>query len=399
MGHTGSFAAVGDTGSFPVAGGAGFLPAAEDTGEFGGIGATGSFPATDGAAPHPEPEPEADAAQDGPLAAAAGAPWGDFAAEEGSAASISPLRGKHRVVKQRNALARSSTVLGVGVIAAVGAGGIAAAQGKAPVSISMPDAVAQHIPKSVAALPVVGSLVPDAKPAPEAVLASAPLTSAGVTTADFVHGDTDAGEALRARILQQASAQQQAADDARQAEAERAAVHTAQAEAAKQQAAAQKKADAAKKKAAEEAKKKAEAARLAELAKSYTLPVVSYTITGQFGDPGALWSSGYHTGLDFAAPTGTPIKAVHGGTVTSAGWAGAYGYRTVVKLDDGEELWYCHQSSMLVTAGQKVETGEVIGRVGATGNVTGPHLHLEVHTTAGTAIDPAPWLRDHGLKP
>ena len=92
-----------------------------------------------------------------------------------------------------------------------------------------------------------------------------------------------------------------------------------------------------------------------------------------------MWSSGYHTGLDFAAPTGTLIKAVHSGTVTEAGWAGSYGYRTILTLDDGTELWFCHQSSISVSVGQKVATGEVIGRVGATGNVTGPHLHLEVH--------------------
>ena len=84
-----------------------------------------------------------------------------------------------------------------------------------------------------------------------------------------------------------------------------------------------------------------------------------------------MWSSGHHTGLDFAAPTGTPLKAVHSGTVKSAGWAGSYGYRTVLELDDGTEIWYCHQSSMNVTAGQKVTTGDAIGRVGATGNVTG----------------------------
>ncbi|MGQ4514712.1 peptidoglycan DD-metalloendopeptidase family protein [Streptomyces sp. DW26H14] len=342
-----------------------------------------------------EAVPDGGPALDGPAEKA----WGEFVAEEGSATSISPLRGKHRVIKQRSALARSSTVLGVGVIAAVGAGGIAAAEGRAPVAISMPDAIADHVPQGVASLPVVNSLMPDEEPTPAAVLASAPLTTAGVSTADFEHGATDAGEALRARILQQASAQRQAADDAQQARAEQDAVRAARAHAAKEQKAAQQKAEAAKKKAEAEARKKAEAARLAELAKSYSLPVASYTITGQFGDPGPLWSSGYHTGLDFAAPTGTPIKAVHSGTVVSAGWAGSYGYRTVVKLDDGEELWYCHQSSMLVSAGQKVSTGDVIGRVGATGNVTGPHLHLEVRTTAGKAIDPRPWLEDHGLKP
>nr|WP_237519904.1 M23 family metallopeptidase [Streptomyces sp. HUCO-GS316] len=113
-----------------------------------------------------------------------------------------------------------------------------------------------------------------------------------------------------------------------------------------------------------------------------------------------MWSSGYHTGLDFAAPTGTPIKAIHSGTITEAGWSGSYGYRTVLTLDDGTELWFAHQSSINVSVGQKVTTGDVIGRVGATGNVTGAHLHLEVHA-GGSAdgIDPMAWLRGKGLTP
>ncbi|MDX6328005.1 MAG: hypothetical protein QOI83_388, partial [Streptomycetaceae bacterium] len=56
----------------------------------------------------------------------------------------------------------------------------------------------------------------------------------------------------------------------------------------------------------------------------------------------------------------------------------------------------CHQSSMIVTSG-KVTTGQTIGRVGATGNVTGPHLHLEVRPGGGAPIDPMPWLRAKGL--
>ncbi|MCZ9339478.1 M23 family metallopeptidase, partial [Streptomyces sp. TRM76130] len=115
------------------------------------------------------------------------------------------------------------------------------------------------------------------------------------------------------------------------------------------------------------AAEKAEAERLAELAKQYVLPTSSYTITSTFGQAGVYWSSGYHTGLDFAAPTGTLIKAVHSGTITEAGWAGSYGYRTILTLDDGTEVWFCHQSSISVSVGQKVSTGDVIGRVGATG--------------------------------
>ncbi|KOG86883.1 peptidase, partial [Streptomyces varsoviensis] len=137
--------------------------------------------------------------------------------------------------------------------------------------------------------------------------------------------------------------------------------------------------------------------RSAKPATGYTLPVGSYTLTAGFGQSGDMWSAN-HTGQDFAAPTGTPIKAVRGGTITHAGWAGSYGYRTVLTLDDGTELWFCHQSSITVTSG-KVKAGDVIGRVGATGNVTGPHLHLEVRPGGGAPVDPMTWLREHGLRP
>ncbi|MEU1074404.1 MULTISPECIES: M23 family metallopeptidase [unclassified Streptomyces] len=322
--------------------------------------------------------------------------------------SVSSVRGRHRVIKQRGGLARSSTVLGVGVIAAVGAGGMASAQTKPPVSISLPDSVADNLP-DVKSLPGVGALItgiagddkPDASPvaAADRAVASAPLTMAGVSRAAAEQGATGAGEALRARILQQAEQQRSSAEAEAKASAEKAAAQQAAAEAKAAQSAAQQKAAAEKKAAEEAAAKKAEEERLAELAKSYSLPVASYTITSTFGQAGSMWSSGHHTGLDFAAPTGTPLKAVHGGTVKSAGWSGSYGYRTVIELEDGSELWYCHQSSIAVGAGQKVSTGETIGRVGATGNVTGPHLHLEVHTPGGTGVDPMAWLQSKGLNP
>jgi murein DD-endopeptidase MepM/ murein hydrolase activator NlpD len=316
-------------------------------------------------------------------------PWEEWNPTEDS---VRPVRGRHRVSKQRGGgLARSSTVLGVGVIAAVGAGGMAtAAPGKPPVSISLPD-LSSVTESAKALISDGGSSTPKGS--------ATPLTSAGLTSTDAAQGSTDAGEALRARIMQQAESQQDQVDNAAQKAAEAAAAKQAVALAAKQQDDAEAKAAATKKKAEQEAKAKAEAARLAELAKSYSLPTSSYTLTGRFGDAGSMWSSGYHTGLDFAAPTGTLIKAIHSGTVTEAGWAGAYGYRTILTLDDGTELWFCHQSSISVSVGQKVATGDVIGRVGATGNVTGPHLHLEVHPDGGDAIDPMAWLRGKGLNP
>ncbi|MDJ0463533.1 M23 family metallopeptidase [Streptomyces sp. H27-C3] len=315
--------------------------------------------------------------------------------------SIRPVRGKHRVAKQRGGIARSSTVLGVGVIAAVGAGGIATAQDKPAVSISLPDSIADSLPDAKS-LPGVGALFSDDSDGDsgvttgEAVVAATPLTTAGVSTADARQGTTGAGEVLRARILQQADQQQAAADAAAKQAAESAAAERAAADAKDQQDEA--KADAAEKerKAKEAAEAKAEAKRLAKLAASYSLPTSSYTLTSTYGQSGSMWSSGQHTGLDFAAPTGTPVKAVHGGTIKSAGWSGSYGYRIVLELDDGTEIWYCHLSSMSVTSGN-VGTGDTIGNVGATGNVTGPHLHLEVHTPGGDGVDPASWLRGKGL--
>ncbi|MEV8565561.1 M23 family metallopeptidase [Streptomyces sp. NPDC051322] len=314
--------------------------------------------------------------------------------------SLRPLRGKHRVAKQRGGIARSSTVLGVGVIAAVGAGGMASAQAKPPVSISLPDlpqSVKDKLPDAES-LPGVGGLISDIDGhSSSATGTDTGVTGAALTSASTGTGSSDAGEALRTRILQQAEQQQGAVDDQAAVTAEKAAAAKAAAEAVKQQDAAAAKEKAAKKKAEAEAKAKAEKERLAKLAASYSLPVASYTLTSHFGDSGSMWSSGYHTGLDFAAPTGTPIKAVHSGTVKSAGWSGSYGYRTVITLDDGTELWFCHQSSIAVSAGQKVTTGQVIGNVGATGNVTGPHLHLEVRPGGGDPIDPLTWLANKGI--
>ena len=127
------------------------------------------------------------------------------------------------------------------------------------------------------------------------------------------------------------------------------------------------------------------------------LPVASYHLTARFGDYG-LWSS-YHTGLDFAAPSGTPIYAVANGTISSASYDGSYGNKTVQTLEDGTELWYCHQTSFVVSAGETVHAGELIGYIGSTGHVTGPHLHLEVRPGGGDPVDPYSALLVHGVTP
>jgi murein DD-endopeptidase MepM/ murein hydrolase activator NlpD len=314
-----------------------------------------------------------------------------------TADSVRPVRGRHRVAKQRGGMARSGAVLGVGMIAAVGAGGMAGAKEK-PASISVADmsslagSVAEELPSGI------GDLVPGIDSADTTTVAAAPLTQAGFTTEAAPEGAPggDAGESLRARILAQAAQQQSAADATAREEA--AAFSAAEAaEAAAKKAEAEREAEAERKReAAEEARRKAEAARLAELARSYSVPLSSYTLSSSYGAGGSMWEND-HTGQDFAAQTGTPVMAVHGGTVKEAGWAGSYGYRIVLELDDGTEVWYCHLSSMNVSAGAEVNTKDVIGNVGSTGNSTGPHLHLEVRPGGGSPVDPLAWLRGKGL--
>jgi murein DD-endopeptidase MepM/ murein hydrolase activator NlpD len=132
----------------------------------------------------------------------------------------------------------------------------------------------------------------------------------------------------------------------------------------------------------------------------WVLPVAPgvYHLTARFGEYSYLWSN-MHTGLDFAAPTGTPILAVAGGTITETGYSGAYGNRTIETLPDGTELWYCHQNEFGTSVGATVKPGQVIGYIGSTGNVTGPHLHLEVHPGGGDPVDPYTALQVHGLQP
>ncbi|MCX4978227.1 LysM peptidoglycan-binding domain-containing M23 family metallopeptidase [Streptomyces sp. NBC_00620] len=131
----------------------------------------------------------------------------------------------------------------------------------------------------------------------------------------------------------------------------------------------------------------------------YTLPVEGATVGTAYKTAGSMWSSGYHTGVDFVVPTGTTIKSIAAGTVVSAGWGGAYGNQVVIQHTDGQYSQYAHMSSLSVSAGQTVTEGQQIGLSGATGNVTGPHLHFEIRTTPdyGSDVDPVAYLRAHGV--
>jgi murein DD-endopeptidase MepM/ murein hydrolase activator NlpD len=99
----------------------------------------------------------------------------------------------------------------------------------------------------------------------------------------------------------------------------------------------------------------------------------------------------FHSGVDIGAPMGAPVVAAGSGTIVSAGWFGGYGKAIVIQHNGVQQTLYGHLSEVFVQPGQKIEQGTVIGRVGSTGNSTGPHLHFEarVATADGwVAIDP-----------
>jgi murein DD-endopeptidase MepM/ murein hydrolase activator NlpD len=146
----------------------------------------------------------------------------------------------------------------------------------------------------------------------------------------------------------------------------------------------------AARKAAKEARIAAEKAR-----PKWVLPVAGFRLTAGFGEYG-LWSSS-HTGQDFACAYGTPIHAVGDGRIIFAAYDGAYGNKIAIEHEDGTVTWYAHMDSFVRTSGT-VQAGDVIGRVGMTGNTTGAHLHLEVRPHDGGPVPPLTWLRAHGIK-
>jgi hypothetical protein len=142
------------------------------------------------------------------------------------------------------------------------------------------------------------------------------------------------------------------------------------------------------------------------------LPAGSYQLTSGFG---MRWGR-LHAGIDFAAPTGTPIHAAAAGVVLDAGCTSprcdipgspdmpGCGLRVNINHGGGIVTRYCHAVALDVVAGEQVVAGQVIGLVGSTGNSSGSHLHFEVHhsappATSDTAVDPVPHLQAVGLNP
>lgn len=117
---------------------------------------------------------------------------------------------------------------------------------------------------------------------------------------------------------------------------------------------------------------------------------VNGKITSRFGNVSSI-RSGAHTGTDICCSTGTPIKAVAGGTVIFSERNGSYG--NLIKIDHGNgvETWYAHCNELYAKVGKKVNAGDVIATVGSTGNSTGSHLHLEIRVN-GVAVNPQQYL-------
>lgn len=130
----------------------------------------------------------------------------------------------------------------------------------------------------------------------------------------------------------------------------------------------------------------------------WRIPLASFRLSSCYGP---RWGA-MHRGLDMSAPHGSAIRAVHAGVVTRAGWIwNGYGISVVVKHGDGTWSHYAHMSREVVSVGQRVSAGQILGRVGSTGDSTGPHLHLEIARSSailGSQINPAPFLRARGVK-
>lgn len=115
-------------------------------------------------------------------------------------------------------------------------------------------------------------------------------------------------------------------------------------------------------------------------------------LSANFGARGGYWSV-RHTGIDFDADYGTPVKAVMKGTVIKTGYDHAYGNFVVIRTKVGGDIWYAHLSRIKkkMKYGKPVQSGQTIGYVGSTGNSTGTHLHLEVRRN-DYPVDPAKFL-------
>ena len=123
---------------------------------------------------------------------------------------------------------------------------------------------------------------------------------------------------------------------------------------------------------------------------SFRWPITG-RITSYFGGRYIFGSYSYHSGLDIAASYGAAVCAADGGTVTFAGYKGSYGNLVIITHDNGIQTYYAHNSSLVVSVGDKVYKGQQVAKAGSTGRSTGVHCHFEVRVN-GTAVNPLSYL-------
>ncbi|OKI32756.1 peptidase M23 [Streptomyces sp. TSRI0281] len=133
--------------------------------------------------------------------------------------------------------------------------------------------------------------------------------------------------------------------------------------------------------------------------RSWVTPVETYELSAGFDSVGEHWTR-RHTGQDFAVDIGTPVRSVGAGRVASVSCGGAFGIEVLVRHAGGYFTQYAHLAGVTVDQGEQVHAGQWVGQSGTTGNSTGPHLHFEVRLTPqlGSGVDPARWLREHGVR-
>ena len=232
---------------------------------------------------------------------------------------------------------------------------------------------------------------------PTAAAATLVVTATGATVAQSapINLDLTGAEAAKTRAHDAAFARAEATEQRQQFELK---LEAARARVDEQQRVSRDRTRKAveQKTAAAAAKAKALAAAEAErrARHKWVKPIAGATFTSGYG-----WRWGrMHNGNDFATPIGTPLVAMSSGTVTFVGQDGGYGNKVEIEYWDGTVSWYAHMSNFNVTVGQQVSPGDLVGSTGNTGSSTGPHLHLEIHPDGGAAVNPAPWLHEHGLQ-
>lgn len=120
------------------------------------------------------------------------------------------------------------------------------------------------------------------------------------------------------------------------------------------------------------------------------IPVSNGTISSRYGSRESIRNHA-HAGLDIAARYGTEIKAAADGTIKYAGWMSGYGNLVIISHGNGVETYYGHCSSLTTSVGKSVTAGDVIAKVGSTGNSTGNHLHFEIRIN-GSTVNPQKYI-------